>query len=83
MFLAPGDLKTWLIFCMFVGGLLVVHGIYDEKLQAARRAAKDNVKVEYRFIPRTYYEEQLSDAEGMLSDKFKSMFDGADPMTDR
>ena len=72
-------IKTWLIFALFVGMLLVVHGIYDEKLRAAQR----NVRVEYRFIPRTYYEEQLANAEGTLSDKFKSMFEGVDPRTDR
>jgi hypothetical protein len=71
--------RTWLIFALFVGMLLVVHGIYEEKLQATKR----NVRVEYRFVPRTFYEEQLANAEGSLSTKFKNMFEGSDPMTDR
>ena len=69
-------MKTWLIFIMFVGMLLIVHGIYEEKLAAFQK----NVKIEYRFVPRTYYEEQLMNAEGTLSDKFKSMFEGVDPV---
>jgi hypothetical protein len=66
-------MKTWLIFGLFVGLLLVLHGIYEEKLEAQKR----NVKVEYRFVPRTFYEEQLMNAENSLSDKFKNMFEGS------
>lgn len=72
-------MREWLILALFVGMLLVVHGVYEEKLAAAQR----NVRVEYRFVPRTFYEEQLMNAEGTLSDKFKSMFEGTDPLTDR
>jgi hypothetical protein len=54
---------------------LVIHGIYEEKFQALKR----NVKVEYRFVPRTFYEEQLMDANGSLSDKFKNIFSEDDP----
>lgn len=72
-------IKTWLIFALFVGMLLIVHGIYEEKMQALQR----NVKVEYRFIPRTYYEEQLMNAEGTLSNTFRSMFQGVDAIADR
>ena len=68
-------MKTWLILALFVGMFLVVHGIYEEKLRAHER----NVKVEYRFVPRTYYDEQLMNAEGSLASKFKSMFEGVDP----
>ena len=69
-------LKAWLLFALFVGMFLVLHGIYEEKLEAVKRS---NVRVEYRFIPRTYYEEQLMNAEGSLGHKFKSMFDGENP----
>ena len=65
-------MKAWLIFSMFVAMFLIVHGIYEEKFRALQR----NVKIEYRFVPRTFYEEQLSNAEGSLSDKFKNMFQG-------
>ena len=70
-------MKAWLIFALFLAMLLIVHGIYDEKFKALQR----HVKVEYRFVPRTFYEEQLSNAEGSLSDKFKNMFASADPST--
>jgi hypothetical protein len=60
---------------MFIGMFLLVHGIYEEKLAAVNR----NVRVEYRFVPRTYYEEQLINAEGTLSRKFKGMFQDEDP----
>lgn len=61
---------------------LIVHGIYEEKLAAAKR----NVKVEYRFIPRTLYEEQLGNDPSMstsVGNKLKSMFEGDDPLFDR
>lgn len=61
---------------LFVGMFLVIHGIYEEKFAALKR---EGVRVEYRFIPRTYYEEQLMNAEGSLATKFKSMFEGEDP----
>jgi hypothetical protein len=48
-----------LIFVILVMGVfLITYGIYEEKL----RIAKEKVKVEYRFIPRSYYEEQLFDS---------------------
>lgn len=73
-------LRSWLMLVLFIGMFLIVHGIYEEKLQAAKR----DVKVEYRFIPRTLYEEQLAaDGAGTLSNTFKTMFAGEDPMLDR
>jgi hypothetical protein len=36
---------------------MVTHGIYEQKL----KGLSDNKQVVYKFIPRTYYEEQLSD----------------------
>ena len=69
------NVKIWLFFTLFVGMFLVVHGIYEEKFQALKR----NVKIEYRFVPRTFYEEQLMDANGSLSDKFKNIFAEDDP----
>ena len=68
-------MKAWLIFTLFVSMFLIVRGIYEEKYQALRK----NVKVEYRFVPRTFYEEQLSNTEGSLADKFKNIFAGVDP----
>ena len=71
-----GSARTLAVFALFVGMFLVVHGIYEEKLRAVRR----NVRVEYRFVPRTFYEEQLANMEGSLGTKFRSMFEGVDPV---
>jgi len=56
------------VFILFVGVFLIVHGVYEEKF----RSLEDNVRVEYRFLPRTYYEEQLANTD--VSGKFKNMF---------
>ena len=63
-------MKPVILFIFFVGVFLIIHGIYEQKYQAL----KDNVRVEYRFIPRTYYEEQL--AQATVSSQFKNMFQG-------
>jgi hypothetical protein len=48
---------------------MIIHGIYEEKL----RIAEQNKKIEYKFIPRTLYEEQMSDSN--LLDKIDSIYD--------
>ncbi len=62
---------------MFVGVVLIMQGIYEQKL----KQASDNVKIEYRFIPRTYYEEQL--ANNTVSSSMKNMFNGSEPWLER
>jgi hypothetical protein len=61
------------VFILFVGVFLIVHGVYEEKF----RSLEDNVRVEYRFLPRTYYEEQLANTD--VSGKFKNMFETSSP----
>lgn len=51
-------MQTVLVTFVLAGVVLLMHGIYEQKLQAAR----EKVRIEYRFIPRTYYEEQLAPA---------------------
>jgi hypothetical protein len=48
---------------------MVMHGIYQQKYNALQ----ENRRIEYRFLPRTYYEEQINDTD--VASKFKSMFD--------
>lgn len=60
-------------FILFIGVFLVVDGVYQERLRNAEKTSR----VEYRFIPRTYYEEQLSN--GTVTDKMKSMFEDESP----
>jgi hypothetical protein len=70
-------MKPVVMFLLFVGMFLIVHGVYEQRYQAI----KENVRVEYRFIPRTYYEEQLSQAT--VSSNFKNMFNKESPWFER
>jgi hypothetical protein len=65
------------VLLLFVGVVMIMHGIYEEKLKAAEK----KTKIEYRFVPRTYYEEQLAKAD--LQGTFKNMFDKESPWYDR
>ena len=62
---------------MFVGLALVMHGIYEEKY----KQIENNVRVEYRFIPRTFFDEQIAQTD--LAGKFKNMFQADAPWYDR
>lgn len=57
---------------------MFIHGVYDQKY----KALKENIRVEYRFIPRTYYEEQLADIPNVAS-TFKNMFQKESPWYER
>jgi hypothetical protein len=70
-------MRSIIIFLFALGIFLIIHSIYDQKFQALKK----NVRVEYRFIPRTYYEEQL--AQAPESSLFKNMFDKESPWFDR
>ena len=49
-------MKTFIVLFLFVGIFMVTHGIYEQKL----KSISEEKKVVYKFIPRTLYEEQLS-----------------------
>lgn len=70
-------MKAVILFLLFIGFILIIHGIYEQKYNEL----KDNMRVEYRFIPRTYYEEQLSNST--VSSQFKNMFSKESPWYDR
>lgn len=70
-------MKSVIFFVMFVGMILIIHGIYDQKYNEL----KNNMRVEYRFIPRTFYEEQL--ANSTVSSNFKNMFNKESPWFER
>jgi hypothetical protein len=63
-------MKSIAVFVLFLGMFLVVQGYYQQKLQVQQKTTKENVK----FIPRTLYDEQLSD-EPKVSQQFRGMFD--------
>lgn len=50
-------MRFFIVLLLFVGMAMVIHSIYEEKLQRAQQ----QTKIEYRFLPRTLYEEQLSE----------------------
>lgn len=60
-----------LVLLLFGAYALIVHGIYVDKL----RAAAKEVRVEYRFLPRTLLDEQLGGTSDLLGD-FKTLFEG-------
>lgn len=62
-------MKLLILLTLFFGIILVMHGIYEEKI----KTLKKEVKVEYRFIPRSYYDEQIFSNE--FSSKFSNLFD--------
>lgn len=72
-------MQSLVILLLFVGMILVMHGVYEERLSIATR----DVKIEYRFVPRTYYEEQLAGND--LSPSIKTLFTSgsADPWFDK
>ena len=61
-------MKSFVLFIFFLGLLIIIHSIYEQKFENL----KANKRVEYRFVPKTYYEEQIG---GMpVSSMFKNMF---------
>jgi len=69
-------MKTVIILILFVGMFLIIQGVFEEKL----RAVEGNKQVVYKFIPRTYYEEQL---DNDLTSKVAPMFNKTAPWFDR
>lgn len=70
-------MQALIIFLIFAGIFMLITGIYEEKL----KVAESTKKIEYKFIPRTYYEEQLSNSDVSL--KFADMFNYESPWYDR
>ena len=70
-------MKTIVILTLFVGMFLIVQGVFEEKL----KAAENNKKVVYKFIPKTYYEEQMEDSN--VTGKMANIFNKTAPWFDR
>ena len=70
-------MKSIIILLLFCGMFMIIHGVYEQKF----KELNDNPRVEYKFVPRTYYDEQLS-SENTFGTKFSSMFDHASPWFD-
>lgn len=71
-------MKEFVLLLLFAGIIMIMHGVYQQKIEEASK----NVKIEYRFIPRTYYEEQLASANTVTTN-FKNMFNKESPWLER
>lgn len=70
-------MRSIIFFLLVVGMFMVMHGIYEQKY----KALQENKRVEYKFLPRTYYEEQIADTD--VAGKFKTMFSKESPWFER
>ena len=66
-------MNALLVLILFAGMALVMHSLYEDKYQRLKR----DVRVEYRFIPRTLYEDQLAQTD--VAGLFKNMFEDTSP----
>lgn len=71
-------MKSIILFLFFFGVISLIHGIYEQKF----KALQENTRIEYRFIPRTFYEEQLAENPNVAS-TFKNMFQKESPWYER
>jgi hypothetical protein len=70
-------MQSLVIFIFIIGSFLIMHGIYEQKIKSIEK----NKRIEYRFIPRTYLEEQLEDSN--VSGKMANMFTKESPWFER
>ena len=71
-------MKSLILLLLFVGMFMIVNGIYEENLNALQ----SQKEIEYKFIPRTYYDEQTYSKPGDLQAKM-NIFDTASPWFDQ
>lgn len=69
-------MKTLILLFLFIGMFMIVHGIYQEKYEKLKK----DVRVKYRFIPRTYYDEMVTN-NVYTSQASKVMFEDQQPDT--
>lgn len=61
-------MQVAILILLFVGVVLVMQSIYEEKIEFAKKG----VQIEYKFIPRTEYEEQMYGSN--LQEKTRALF---------
>jgi hypothetical protein len=61
------------VVVLVAGVALVLQAVHAERLEAERK----NVRIEYRFVPRTALEDQMAPTD--LAATFRGMFDDATP----
>jgi hypothetical protein len=70
-------LKSYLVLLLFVGMFMILYGVYEQKLNNVKAL----VRTEYRFVPRTLYDEVLSKQD--VTSIYKNFYDSPDPWYDR
>jgi hypothetical protein len=65
-------MRFLILLTFFIGAIMYIYGIYEQKY----RELRDNVKIEYRFIPRSYYDEQLFASQ--FESKYSNLFSDDD-----
>lgn len=69
-------MKSLSLFVLIIGIVFITVGYMDNKV----KNIKSENKIEYRFVPRTIYDEQIRPVN--LNDTFSSMFSNIDPIFD-
>lgn len=67
-------MRLIIILGFFAGALFIIYGLHIDKINELKK----RVKVEYRFIPRSYYDEQLF--SNQFTSKFENIFDYEQPI---
>jgi hypothetical protein len=57
-------MKALIMILVLVGSIMIVAGIYEQKL----KVANNTKKIEYKFIPRTYFDEQTLQSDDLMYD---------------
>lgn len=70
-------MNTILAFIFFTGIFFIIHGIYDQKYKSLLK----NNRIEYRFIPRTYLEDQMNNTA--ITSNFDTLFASDSPWFER
>ena len=67
-------MKSLIIFILFVGMFMIVSGVYEQRIEEE----KQKREIEYKFIPRTMYEEQLASNTSFAAKVVDPMFKSSD-----
>lgn len=67
-------MKSLSLFVLMIGVIMITIGYMDNKV----KEVKQERKIEYRFVPRTIYDDQIKPVN--LNDTFSAMFSNIDPI---
>lgn len=70
-------MTTIIILLFFIGMFMVVAGVYEQRFKTMEKL----VRTEYKFIPRTLYDESF--AKHDINALYKNYFDSPDPWSSK